>query len=121
MTSNPRIALVLMALMAGTASAAEGLSLQSGEIKTGMTYGEARERLIEDGWLPAGACEGDAFVCNPAYPELDACAGTGTAPCRFEWKAGEGVATKDGLTAFAVITEGERGKTVTGFITDPEL
>ncbi len=120
MISKSRIAFALVALMAGPASAADGLSLQSGEIKTGMTYGEARERLIEDGWVPAGTCEGDAFVCNPAYPELDSCAGTGTAPCRFAWKAGEGVATKDGLTTIAVITEGERGKTVTGFITDPE-
>lgn len=116
--------LTLAALLAGLslapAHAAESLTLQSGEIRTGMTYGEARELLVEDGWLPAGTCEGDAFLCNPAYPELDSCAGTGTAPCRFQWKAGEGVATKDGLTVIAVITEGERGKIVTGFVTDPE-
>lgn len=112
--------LLLAGLVLAPAQAAESLTLQSGEVKTGMTYGEARERLIEDGWLPAGACEGDAFLCNPAYPELDSCAGTGTAPCRFQWKAGEGVATGDGVTSIAVITEGERGKVVTGFVTDPE-
>jgi len=112
--------LVMATLSAAPVQAAESLKLQSGEVKTGETYGEVRERLIENGWLPAGTCEGDAFMCNPAYPELESCAGTGTAPCRFGWKAGEGSGAAAGPSQIAVITEGEQGRIVTGFITDPE-
>ncbi len=112
-------ALLAALALAGSAAADESIKLQTGELKTGMSYGEARELLVDEGWLPAGTCEGDAYMCNPAYPELDSCAGTGAAPCRFQWKAGEGVATKDGLGFIAVITEGERAKSVTGFDTEP--
>lgn len=57
----------------------------------GMSYQEARARLLEFGYGGAaasrdpGRCGSRKAVCK-AYPEAEGCAGTGEAPCRFVFK-----------------------------------
>lgn len=73
----------------------------SSRFTKGQPYGEIREKLIEEGWDPvvspdSDVCmEGDVRCAN--RPEMEACSGTGLAPCKFVW-------SKDGynLNVFTV-------------------
>lgn len=67
------------------------------------SYTSVRQKLLSAGWQPFHAA--DADVCSKSdtrcqgRPEMQACAGTGMANCRFLWR-------KDGQTV-AVMTVGE--------------
>ena len=66
-------------------------------------YGVVRTRLITQGWTPykgpnADTCEGGDKRCE-GRPEMESCAGTGLAACKFLWR-------RDGKT-LAVHTIGE--------------
>lgn len=67
------------------------------------SYASVRQKLLASGWQPFHAS--DADVCSQGdarcqgRPEMQACAGTGMANCRFIWQ-------KDGKTV-AVMTVGE--------------
>jgi len=75
-----------------------------------FTYPEARQRLIEKGWIPertrwqdleeSGAGVVAWALWNAGYREIEDCAGTGTAPCRFNYTDAAG-------NQLAVVTEGE--------------
>lgn len=75
-----------------------------------LTYPEARQRLIEKGWIPArtrwqdleesGAGVVAWALWNAGYREVEDCAGTGTAPCRFNYVDAAG-------NQLALVTEGE--------------
>lgn len=78
--------------------AAESKTLQVPDVK-GMVYDSARVEIIEAGWLPnkqdaekAKAPGGVAstglgkFFWEKGYHEVDACSGTGMAPCQFIFK-----------------------------------
>lgn len=59
-------------------------------LKKGESYATVREKMLKAGWKPytapdADQCsEGDKRCEN--RPEMQNCAGTGLAPCRFLWK-----------------------------------
>lgn len=61
----------------------------------GLPYRQARELLIGSGARPARVpqderfCSHRADICD-AYPETEACAVDGRAPCRFRWTTGSG-------------------------------
>lgn len=63
------------------------------EFKKGESYASVREKLLMAGWTPhrskdADKCgEGDER-CQ-GRPEMQSCAGTGMANCKFLWKRGE--------------------------------
>ncbi len=107
-----RFLLSLAATMQGTASAADSIAVEFGEIRVGMSYGEARERLIDGGWEPDGSCHADEIGCDSAYPETENCAGTGVSPCRFRWKAGAYTSLPMGAQTITILTTGEIKKAV---------
>lgn len=90
------------AILVIAAQADTAIPLSMGEVKVDQPYGEAREILIGSGFQPAGICTEETHGpnCIAAYPELDSCAGTGLAPCRFLWKSEEG-------WTLVVLTQGE--------------
>lgn len=96
------IAFGAAALFASAAQAETAIALPMGEVKIDQPYGEAREILIGSGFQPAGICTEETHGpnCIAAYPELDSCADTGLAPCRFLWKSEEG-------WTLVVLTQGE--------------
>lgn len=66
-------------------------------------YGSVRRKLLDGGWQPfhdpnADVCETGDKRCE-GRPEMEACAGTGMANCRFLWK-------RDGKT-LVIFTVGE--------------
>lgn len=71
----------------------------------GAAYPDARSALIQSGWQPdmslrrADYSAAEQWAANAGFSELATCAGTGTAPCRFEY-------TSSG-DRLAVVTEGE--------------
>ena len=71
----------------------------------GSAYPDARGALIRSGWQPdtklrrSDYSAAEEWAANAGYSELATCAGTGTAPCRFEY-------TSSGAR-LAVVTEGE--------------
>lgn len=60
------------------------------QFETDEAYGHVREKLIQMGWEPvvspeSDTCwEGDVRCTN--RPEMEACSGTGIAPCVFVWR-----------------------------------
>ncbi|HEX9939505.1 MAG TPA: toll/interleukin-1 receptor domain-containing protein [Longimicrobium sp.] len=77
----------------------------------GLTYDEARTLLIREGWIPAKHSwqYGDSIQVKSGngpvfwereYWEVDACAGTGVAPCLFRFSDPSG-------RVLVVVTEGE--------------
>jgi len=75
-------------------------------IRKGTSYAVARAALLSARNRPAiqrnsaaERCSGREDVCR-AYPEAEACSGTGRAYCRFAWTSSTGA-------PFAVITVGE--------------
>ena len=66
-------------------------------------YDSVRSKMLGQGWSPFTSAQADD--CSPhnerceGRPEMESCAGSGMAPCRFLW-------TKDG-TIIAVLTIGE--------------
>lgn len=97
-----------------TASAASNQGCLNLEID-GDVYPVAREKLIVAGWKPkpfSPAFELAAYadwVQTRNYTEVEACAGTGTAPCKFIFKS-----TNDQSLELAVFTQGEDIGIVTG-------
>jgi hypothetical protein len=76
-----------------------------------MTYTEARQKLIDQGWTPH--TQGDPpnlrdqtvkFLFDRGYEEVKDCSGTGLGPCRFEFtnKARE-------ILVISTISQGKRG------------
>lgn len=74
-----------------------------------VVYPVAREALLKAGWQPAinydkrrsGEYEvAEKWAANAGYYEVESCAGTGVAPCRFNFTDVYG-------SHLAVITEGE--------------
>jgi hypothetical protein len=86
--------------------AAELTEEQVNGAKVGMTYKEVRARLMELGFAAASLskdkkrCGARTKICK-SYPEVEACAGTGTASCRFVFKYPRG-------RKVVVITQGEK-------------
>lgn len=74
-------------------------------LRQGTPYAQARADLVRAGHRPIPSREGldrcgsREEICR-AYPEAEACAGTGRAPCSFTWRTPQG-------GAFAVTTLGE--------------
>lgn len=63
------------------------------KFEKGEAYRGVREKLIKAGWTPfkskeADECRGDDPRCKD-FPEMEACAGTGLANCRYLWKKGD--------------------------------
>jgi hypothetical protein len=80
------------------ATKAAASSKDSFGLAVGMPYAKARQQLLDQGWMPH--VQGDApdrqtsrvnAIFAHGYEEIKSCAGTGIAPCRFEFinRAGE--------------------------------
>ncbi len=89
-------AVVLIATLIGGSTHAAGLTdEQVNGAKVGMSYKEVRARLTELGFAAASLskdmtrCGARKYICKK-YPEVEACAGTGAAPCRFALKYPQG-------------------------------
>lgn len=58
-------------------------------LRKGMTYGEARQVIIEQGWKPNPNVKSNLrstvvkAIFNRGYIEIEDCSGTGEAPCRY--------------------------------------
>jgi hypothetical protein len=82
----------------------------------GKDYPAAREILIANGWKPFNFTppfEGAPFadwVKIRNYTEVEACAGTGLAPCKFVFVSG-----KDADSRLNVFTQGEKVGSITGY------
>lgn len=78
-----------------TMQAAQAASLP---IKAGMSYGDARAALLAAGWegIPgpedSTRCSWRPGICEN-WPEVESCAGTGIAPCIFNFKRNDTVLT----------------------------
>ena len=67
----------------------------------GEAYGLVRESLINSGWSPVISADADECIngdvrCE-SRPEMEACSGSGLAPCKFVWRKG-----KNTLNVFTV-------------------
>lgn len=67
-------------------------------LEKGVPYAVARLQLLQNGWSPAPSepdekaetrCGGRIEICQ-AYPETDACSGTGMGFCLFRFTSGAG-------------------------------
>ena len=75
--------------------------LEAPHFSSGEPYSAVREKLINEGWSPV--ISPDSYVCIDGdvrcanRPEMEACSGSGLAPCKFVW-------SKDGynLNVFTV-------------------
>lgn len=60
-------------------------------LRKGMTYSEARQVILEQGWKPNPNVESNLrnavvkAIFDQGYTEIEDCAGTGEAPCRYEF------------------------------------
>ena len=60
-------------------------------LRKGMTYGEARQVILEQGWKPNPNVESNLrspvvkAIFDRGYIEIGDCSGTGEAPCRYEF------------------------------------
>lgn len=84
---------------------------QSADYKkfAGKSYDAVRGELIDDYWMPASpGCDATSKDLCIVYPELEICAGTGTAPCIFWWKS------EDGKITLKINTDGESQREITG-------
>ena len=80
------------------------------QFKKGESYTSVRAKMIKSDWTPfhssdADACSEGDKRCE-GRPEMEACAGTGMANCRFLWK-------KNGKTT-AICTVGEEDNVFSG-------
>ncbi|MFM7265407.1 MAG: hypothetical protein ACKOZW_07415 [Cyanobium sp.] len=73
-------------------------------LRLGEEYGQARIRLLAQGWRPPRRRDGESCAAVlpedrrcARFPELASCAHTGLGLCRFEWRSPDG-------HAYAVIT-----------------
>ena len=57
---------------------------------SGEPYGHVRTKLIEAGWEPVVSEESDTCMKGDVRctnrPEMEACSGSGVAPCKFVWR-----------------------------------
>lgn len=88
LTSNRFGSLVLIIFLLTVTAFAQTAGLP--RLKKGESYGTVRAKMIKAGWKPFHAK--DADVCQSGdtrcknRPEMQSCAGTGQANCRFLWK-----------------------------------
>ncbi len=80
------------------------------DIEVGLTYIEARTRLIQQGWVPVVAPEPGPYgverkLYDMGMTEVSACSGTGVGACRFEFSH-PGRANAPEGDALSVITHG---------------
>ena len=60
-------------------------------LQKGMTYGEARQAILEQGWKPNPNVQSNLrstvvkAIFDRGYVEISDCSGTGEAPCRYEF------------------------------------
>ncbi|HEV7251835.1 MAG TPA: hypothetical protein VGN97_01865 [Mesorhizobium sp.] len=103
--------LLAMAAPAGAQGDCAPQTHASVPVEAGTPYDVAREELAAEGWEPAlldpadrpeaDAASGNApAFLDQGFDELVACAGTGLAPCRFEFTDSFG-------NRLAVVTQGE--------------
>lgn len=63
------------------------------KFQKGEDYGAVRKKLMTSGWLPFHAKDADTCTNGDARcqgrSEMEACAGTGLAPCKFLWTRGD--------------------------------
>jgi hypothetical protein len=63
------------------------------EFKKNEDYGSVREKLLNAGWTPHRSKDADKCAAGDkrceGRPEMQSCAGTGMANCKFLWKKGE--------------------------------
>lgn len=87
------LGLVLLGGMVAT-FAAEAQGWRPAQRVENVPYALARERLISEGAKPIrnvgafgdiGRCGARRQICR-LYPEVESCAGTGAAPCKFVWR-----------------------------------
>jgi hypothetical protein len=98
------IVLLPAIMMAAPVAALEASQING--VRPGMSYAEARERLLEYGYQGAGSgsarCpSARADLCRLYAREFEDCAGTGAAPCLFVFRYPRG-------RTVVVATEGER-------------
>lgn len=60
------------------------------DLEAGITYAEARTRLIQQGWIPSEAPDPGPYgvertLYDVGFTEVSACAGTGLGQCRFDF------------------------------------
>ncbi len=80
-------------------------------LKKGESYAKVRVKMLKAGWKPyhspnAAECLSGDKRCE-GRPEMENCAGTGLAPCRFLWK-------RKGKTA-VIFTVGENEADYNGY------
>ncbi len=80
------------------------------DIEVGLTYIEARTRLIQQGWVPVVAPEPGPYgverkLYDMGITEVSACSGTGVGACRFEFSHPGRANAPEGDT-LSVITHG---------------
>jgi hypothetical protein len=85
-TGNSRGTEQPQATLASSANKSQDLPLQKG-----MTYSEARQVILEQGWKPNPNVESNLrsavvkAIFDRGYTEIGDCSGTGEAPCRYEF------------------------------------
>ncbi|EIL97930.1 GYF domain-containing protein [Rhodanobacter thiooxydans] len=96
---------------------ASGDSAASGvpQFQKDEPYGDVRTKLLAAGWQPfhandADTCESGDPRCE-GRPEMESCAGTGLANCKFLWKKQSQV--------LAICTVGEENAVFDGICSDP--
>lgn len=104
-------------------NAAQGISVQElaarpPEHRLGEAYGQVRQTMLAAGWVPLISV--DVQPCAPSdsrcqgRPEMEACAGTGYAPCRFTWQRGDvkvGICTRGEEALFYTYCEDKSAAT----------
>lgn len=99
------------------ASATVGGVLGSPSFALDEAYGSVRTKMLAHGWSPytspqADQCSPDDERCR-GRPEMESCAGTGMAPCRFLWTKGQMIV--------AVLTVGEENPVIRNLESAGEL
>jgi hypothetical protein len=97
-TSTPEAAIVaeepsdpsLSEPQASSPQPATGGDNQLIDLESGMSYADARARLLEKGWVPAEGPEPGPYgverkAYDAGFTEVAACAGTGAGQCRFDF------------------------------------
>jgi hypothetical protein len=90
-----RFALIILAFAAFVAAPVFANDLPK-SVKKGASYDKVRNAMVKAGYKPlpdiaerAIFCDASPSQCEP-YPEAEACAGTGLAPCIMVWSKGRG-------------------------------
>lgn len=114
-----RLLLLTAALaFASLAARAEDARGAVAGLKKDRPYAEMRQKLLNAGWFAAPQdpaqfadqrCGARAEICD-AYPETEACSGTGMGFCAFRFRSGDGA-----IIAVTTVGEGLADLTVYGW------